>query len=351
MARKQNAIWFHGGGSLIAQEVAMIELLEQHKGLTITQDNTFLIGFSTGALMSFAINAAYSDPVAYSWEQFKALLFNLENEMIYGPNPDGGLFPLDSQPLRELLTTLIGDTGYTHLSNLPFGTALLTASKLADDQHLKEISTYWINNVTALEPQGDIPDAEQIRAHQPQLNLVDILMDSTAIDIVFPAQTLSYTDDSDAQQYITQGTEMEGEPALYLDGGTYGTFAGFEHFCGNYEDTFENLYIICPDFTTRSQSLLGKLWDSFAEKVSFLDLIGDIDLPRGVEKFIQDLMLYNDEHKLADNIYVSAPEIVGGEDGAFSQLDFTRMEEQYDLTMQWGAENPDSIALDVYTLD
>ncbi|MEH2157213.1 hypothetical protein [Nostoc sp.] len=83
------AILFNGAASYIAQEAGILDLLLGNvKGVPgvglDTKDVKFVGGLSSGGLMSFAFNAAFSESPKLSWDEFKQdILFPLKTEEIY----------------------------------------------------------------------------------------------------------------------------------------------------------------------------------------------------------------------------------------------------------------------------
>ena len=329
----KNAVIFNGAASLIAQEAALLDLLiEPERGrLSLSQGNTLLAGLSSGALMTFIVNAAFSDKHPLSWPGFKEkYLFPLKTDQIYKfrwwPHVH-----LDTSPLRALMNEVNGGVGYRVLGDLPFDSAVLTAS-------LDLMKTCWLNNATHDIPSGDSEIAEHLRKNASTLDVVDCLMCSTAIPLIFPRQRLRYRDGDDTVCIKTRS----GKDAMFADGATFGLFHGFGVFHGfrdffeAYGERFESVYFITPYFE--------KAWRE-AEQLEGVRFVSDFihhAMALLTEWFIKALKAYDDEKGLAENIYICMPEIE-----KFDLLDFETQRRQYNCTKTWGCENPERIAVDI----
>lgn len=324
----QNAVLFNGAAALIAQEVGLVDLLREFEGLEFEQNNTFVAGLSSGALVTFAVNAAFSDNPVLPWQTFKDdILFPITTSDIF----TGSLLkpPVDTSPLRSLLSSVVNDKcGFKTYSDLPFQNALLTASYMT-------FQTYWINNVTGEIPIGNNAINRQLREQTNELDLVDLLMCSTAIPLVFPSQNMRFHE-CDQEQYIRTFLEQK---AKFVDGGTFGTFSGLEAFFNTTGQKFDKLYFVTPNFGKNEQLASEMLGSELSQQNEAL--VHYMSAEPG-NTFAQNLKAYNDTHHLANEIYVCMPDI-----RYFNPLNFDTQVEQYQLTMQWGKSNPDDIAINL----
>ncbi|NES24293.1 MAG: hypothetical protein F6K41_36615 [Symploca sp. SIO3E6] len=338
----KSAILFNGAASLIAQEVGMLDLLLGNitdvpgVGLNIPQDVKFIGGLSSGSLMTFFVNAAFSENPALTWDSFKNdILFPLKTEDVY--NGTHGLFqPYNTEPLNSLLTRICNQVNYHTLTDLPFDSAILTVAKV-------NYRTCWLNNIPQVInklPQGYFHVYESIRQHELDLELVSSLMCSTAIPILFPQQELYYQD-GDGKQSITK---YSGLDAHFCDGGTIGIFRRFEEFFEIYGEKFDKIYFISPNFPSIEEEAF-KLIDAVAPKLAAAKLDSHHIIDHHTNECIQELKEYNSDCRLANYIYYCQPEVSG-----YNPLNFSEETEQYNDTISWGRCNPDKIAIDINSI-
>lgn len=350
-----DAILFNGAAAFIAQEAGILDLLIKHKGLN-PSNIKFVGGLSSGALMTFSFNAAFSPSPVLNWDQFKEqVLFKLTSDKVYtieGTDPETGNPIYKTEPLRQLLENLTTQVGLKFINDLPFDSAILVTNVYGD--LLPAVTTLWPTNIEKVASKLPNPlellyiynIAKNIRENQLNITLVSALMCSTAIPKTFPAQNLLYGDPSAT---IKDGQQND---AVFVDGGfnlaIQRVFAGYKNFFEAYEETFENIYVISPNYTPVATRAVQKInlqrSGSAVETVDPTDkaLLFMENLTRG---FIKDVRKYNSEAKLAGKIYYCTPE--GNFDDA---LNFNIEREQYDATIAWGESNPDKIAVDITTI-
>ncbi|MBG1269102.1 hypothetical protein [Nostoc sp. WHI] len=342
------AILFNGAASLIAQEAGILDLLLGNipdvPGILDTKDVTFVGGLSSGALMSFAFNAAFCESPTLSWTEFKEnILFPMTTAQIYG-DLEGGFF--NTEPLSALLTQITEKVGYKLIQNLPFKSAIVIRYAGKDAS-----KNYWLTNISEfaeLLPSGDLKISTNIKAHQADLELVSSLMCSTAIPKIFPPQKLYYKDSSQSSSIKM----ADGTDAKFLDGG-FGVsnmvFAGYREFFETYVSKFskfDKIYIISPKFVKTEPVPLERI--NLANSNGTLaeeDNSGENPLEimeNWTINFLKDIKNQNSGQAFADTIYYCKPEIE-----VFGPLDFSNEKAQYDATIAWGKNNLAKIARDL----
>ncbi|MEM9272452.1 MAG: hypothetical protein AAGA80_05740 [Cyanobacteria bacterium P01_F01_bin.143] len=361
----RTGIIFNGAASYISQEVAILDLLMGNgedlpgMGLNFQEDVTFIAGLSSGALMTFMTNIAFSEETNLTWKQFKEdILFPLKTENIYLENEK---LPHDTTPLKELLTGVSGDNGLKYLKDLSFDSAIITTSPEFDadadpesEEFIKRMVPCWITNIEDVGqklpnpyPKNDRRPYSKIKEHHPNIEVVSALMCSTAIPKSFPSSNLYRKGSLGNSVYIGMGVSGLF-PAPFIDGGASfdGAFGRFEEFFDVYNQQFDKIYIISPNYVPSEdqeapepavqQYLLNDEEDEFD--------VGAF-MAAGTQLFLRKMVEYNRDQKLAKEIFYCSPDVTG-----YESLDFSKQREQYDETIQWGLANPEDIAIDINTM-
>jgi patatin-like phospholipase/acyl hydrolase len=324
MEKKKNlktAIFLTGAAARISQEVAMLDKLIEHCGLSIKQDKTLLAGFSSGSLNLAAINGAFSNNPAFDWKTYykEQVLFPLTNDQVYKLFPsDHKLFPLlDTSPLRATLNNFLAKMNATIEGDLPFNSYVLTLS-------YRRFSTQWAHSRNCIDK---------------NLNLSDLFMASTAIPLLFPVQTIA----------STKPKWLQFPGGRFADGGTRGTFDGFEEELNqffNENEALDDMYIISPmreKSATEGDDLGKEILDTVSDKFDLSkvkDFISNISLNTFL-KFLEKLQTWNATNAKIKNIYVSIPSM----EKNFFILNFNKEEEQYNAVTAWVEDNKDRLAV------
>lgn len=317
-------VFITGAAARIAQEVAMLDLLMQQKGLVLNQSNTLLSGFSSGSLNLLAINVCFRDNNPLSWDGYykNEVLFTLRNKDVFEFFPRTKDSILNTAPLRTTLNKFLSDAGINYIGDLSFTSNILTAVKGTQD-------TVWINN-------GD--DGQYALAS-------DVFMSSTAIPVVFPPQTISYK----------AGTTRNIPDAEFVDGGTHGVFKNFENTFLPFikqNGPLDTLHIVSPmreAFDEESKgffSLLRTESLSDAEQALHQNFSLNISID-AFNKFCIALQAANATSSIANNILVSIP-FMGTNSGI---LDFDAEQDVYNTVIDWVKnQHPEQLAvpLEVY---
>ncbi len=356
----KNAILFNGAASYIAQEAAMLDLLlgnidgVEGVGLNINQEETFIGGLSSGALMTFIVNAVFANEQRLTWDYFlNTILFPMETDDVY----TGDLIPYNTEPLKNFIQVRCDEARYCKLSDLPFESAILTVAK----EGILNFQTCWLTNIEAINAQlstdsivyNNIMDMEQLRWQN--LELVSSLMCSTAIPGTFPEQQLYYNDDGD-NQTINDNPGNHGEPAKFCDGGSQGVFTEFEAFFNEYPGQpdypkFDKIYLISPNFASQAEDAY-KLINAPDLKSAQQIIDPEFIIDAFTNEFIQKLKDYNSDGHLANEIYYCKPRFdLEVPENQFDPLSFGEEEEQYEVTTTWGRNNQSDIAININNID
>ncbi|NVO11504.1 MAG: patatin-like phospholipase family protein [Bacteroidales bacterium] len=325
----KTAVLLTGAAARISQEVAMLDMLMDPKrcGLKLSQDDTLIAGFSSGSLNLAAINACFSTGSQLGWDTYykQTVLFPLRNKDVYKIK----FPPFDTTPLRNTIQTFVDKMNCKKVGDLAFYSYILACSK-------EENKTLW----ACSQNPGD-----------EYLNITDTFMASTAIPILFPPQEIS----SEA------GQPREFPDGYFVDGGTLGTFDGFDSYLGQYvrqNEPFENMYIISPMRQTAKAEREGIMMMLKDQKMEGLDLLGGKleQIIEWIAKFLEKISMntfmtflkalnawtYNGQ-KMAKNIYISIPQM----DKNFFIIDFDLEKKQYDAVTDWVGANPDKLAIPI----
>lgn len=314
----KTAVLLTGAAARISQEVAMFDQLCKQKGLTVSQDDTFLAGFSSGSLNLAAINACFSKGSTLNWDTYykQQILFKLRNSDVYIING----IPFDTKPLRGTIQKFVDNMNCKLVGDLPFNSNILTFS-------YRELKTLW---------------ACSQNAGQKYINITDMFMSSTAIPVVFPWQ----------QIHCEQGHQMDFPDGHFADGGTGGTFKQFDGSIGEYvrqNGQFDNMYIISP-MREKSETEHKEVMEivktnsqNGTDISEFTNHLKSISMNTFL-KFLNEL--YNWKFNglaIAKNIFISIPEM----EKNFPIIDFNVEEEQYNAVTSWVASNPNKLAIPI----
>lgn len=159
------AVVITGAAARIVQEAALLEHLDKTGWFG---NVCFISGTSSGALNTVMLNAILDKKI--SWQSYNCLLFGLNNDDIYIKS--GKSLPVNIEPYHNLLTRIINDSlGYKNIGDLPFNSSM----SISDVDLLPPFSkTFRLSNIK-INPESN-----------PDYNLVEVLMASTAIPVFFP---------------------------------------------------------------------------------------------------------------------------------------------------------------------
>ena len=309
--RRGTAVVITGAASRIAQEAALLEHL--HK--TGWFGNVcFISGTSSGALNTVMLNAIIENKI--SWKYYDSVLFRITNDAIFIRT--GRSLPVDNTPYCNLLSHIINDKlGYMFLGDLPIQSAFSILDISAMPPHSK---TYRLSNVK-------INDESN-----PNFNLVEALIASSAIPFIFPAARFkdplglpnsSFVDGGLGDDHLPVESVLQYEKYRNLGVDTLIIVSRKCDTKPGINDEIQNF----GNNDSRLQSKLG-LWLENIAKNNFI-------------KSMKEIQQYYPE--LAARTYVYIPDFPEN----FPLLNFNYMKEQYEVTSAW-AKSHKPVKLDQY---
>jgi predicted acylesterase/phospholipase RssA len=297
--REGVAVILTGAAARIPQEAALLEELYRRGQLN---NVVFISGVSSGALNSVMLNAILSGKM--SWDDYKGLLFSLKNSDVF--IQDDGKIPVNTTPARALYKKIVEDElGYMTIGDLPIATEISFT-------HLKELGMKKRVYRMCSRKINDETDTT--------LNLVDILMASSAFPVVFPKIRINNVKTIPDVEYIDGGVGDDHVP--------YHSLLEFERYRGI---GVEKVFVI-----SRKSDNLAEISEELKglgiQDNGLFDNLGislDAILQKGM---IRRLEAYASEAPgLLPLTYIWIPDF----NKNFLLFNFDHMQEQYDLTMQW----------------
>lgn len=300
------AIIMTGAAARIPQEAALLEELDK-RGLL--KQVVFISGVSSGALNAVMLNGILSRKI--TWKEYKKILFSLKNSSVFFQE-EGKKIPVNTSPARELFKKIAEDRlGYKCIGDLPIMT---------------EISFTQLKGLTLKKNVYRMCSRKINEETDTTLNLVDIMMASSAFPIAFPPVRIRNVKTIPDAEYIDGGVGDDHVP--------YHALLEFEEFRGA---GVEKVYII----SRKSDSI-----PSISEELKVLgiddkgmfDKIGislDGILKKGIIKRLEAYAAEAPE--LIPRTFVWIPDFKRD----FLMFNFGNLKEQYDLTLQWAkTHNP-----------
>jgi hypothetical protein len=291
------AIIMTGAAARIPQQSALLEELYK-RGLM--KDVVFISGVSAGALNAVMLNGILSGKI--TWDEYRKLLFSLENKDIFEYS-EGGKLPVNTEALRVLLKKIVEERlGYYRIGDLPYMTEISFSSRL----RVYRMCSRKINTES-----------------DTTLSLVDIMMASSAIPVAFPSVKIDNVKTIPDAKFIDGGVgdyipfkalldfqKHRGEQVrkVYIVG----------RKMGNFSDIDDELRLLGID-RKRKFDRLGPAFDNLLKK----------HLLNRLEAFAEEApdMIYKS--------YVWIPDF----EQDFLMFNFSRMEEQYTITRSWAQVN------------
>ena len=300
---KGTAIIITGAAARIPQEAA---LLEQLYILGSLKDVSFISGASSGALNTTVLNAILSNRI--SWIQYKNILFSITNKQVFARN--GSALPLDTRPLRELLKRIVNDSlGFYKMGDLPFACSIS-----ATNAEIKPIygRTYRFSN-------------RKINSESnPDYDLIDILMASSAIPHVFPSVKINVPDSTHQIKFIDGGVAEDHIP--FEAARQYEQMTGIQ---------FEKMIIVSRKNIPETD-ISPELLDLGIKDTKLHEKLGVSAEHLSKEGFIKKLVLLKEtDPVLAARTYVYVPDF----EQDFPMLDFNNFKVQYEISSAWAASH------------
>jgi predicted acylesterase/phospholipase RssA len=301
--RGGTAVVITGAAARIVQEAALLEKLHKTGWLS---NICFISGASSGALNTVMLNAILEKKM--TWERYISMLFNLSNDDIFIRT--GNSLPVNIDPLHNLLTNVLYDSlGYKSIGDLSFHCSF----SISDFELLPPFSkTYRLSNVK-------INDESN-----PGYNLVDVLLASTAIPILFPPARFQESFGLPNSSFVDGGVAEDHIP--------FEAVLQYEKFRGFGVDT---LIIVSrkSDSRRRISKELNDFGNNDSRLFDRLSLWIDNQAMNGFIKSMKKLQ--HDYPELAARTFVYIPDF----EENFALLDFTNLKKQYTVTANWADSN------------
>ncbi len=312
---------FAGAAAFIAQEAALAKALMEGKTLGRSVRPDVVAGTSSGALNAVVVNAIlqtiegnaprggefrWGGPGDAGEDTYYGLLAGLKNRDVFtvslGALAQGGV--LDNAPLRRLLEHVVERRlGFATLGDLPLPTWLCVVDR----------GTGRPLRLSSLHP------------HHKNLSLVDVLMASTAIPIVFPPQKIG----------AKMGPGLEG---VFFDGGTGPDSIPVEAL---EDENCDEIFLIDRMGSTAATSHKPDLAHASAESASamggfHLEVVENTAL--GLEYLFRTINTHQIEKasRLASSVWIYEPELAN----SYGILDFSQEKRQWDETWAWAQKHP-----------
>lgn len=293
------ALVITGAAARIVQEAALLENLQKKGWLS---NICFISGTSSGAINTVMLNGILENK--FTWERYHSILFNITNHDIFIRN--GRSLPVNNEPLQNLLEKVVNDSlGYKSIGDLPYQSSI---SISAVDLLPPFSATYRLCNLKINNESN------------PAFNLVETLLASTAIPILFPAAHFHESFGLPKSSYVDGGFSNDHIP--------FEAVLQFEKFRGFGVDTL----IIVSRKSDTKQGIKNEVekfgntdsrtFDKLSYWIDNLAMNGFIRSMKEIQK---------DYPELAARTYVFIPDF----EENFALLDFSEMKHQYDVTATW----------------
>jgi predicted acylesterase/phospholipase RssA len=244
----------------------------------------------------------------FSWERYKRILFSITSSQVYSSGERR--LPLNTQPLRKLLIRIVNDSlGYKVVSDLPFPTAIsATSVKMPPPQRqTMRFSNRQINEES-----------------NPSYNLIDMLMASTAIPLVFPSVRIRNAEDFPEETFKDGG--------IFDDRIPYEAVLQYQRFSGVEIDKL----IIISRKSDSVQNIQDELDNIGLRSTKVLENLGAFLQSYSQVSFIKKLMEFQQINPdLAARTYIYIPDFKEN----YTMLNFNTMEDQYRVTSEWAKRN------------
>ena len=293
------ALVITGAAARIPQEAALLEALDE-RGLL--KDLSFVSGDSSGALNAVAVNAIKSGRM--TWARYRQILEGLHNSDVFVQSDKK--LPVDTSPLRAMLKRVVeGEMGFRTMGDLPIPTSI-SITRLED---------------LGLEKTAYRMCSERINAESdPSLSIVDILMASTAIPVVFPPvripkvttiKNIDYVDGGAGEDYVPYEAVLEFEKSRGL--------------------AFDKVFIVSRKSNTVPE-VSEELRALGVNDRGLFDKLGISPERLASRLFLKYLaQLAKQAPGLADRTFVWRPDF----QASFLLLDFNSLGAQYAATQEW----------------
>jgi predicted acylesterase/phospholipase RssA len=303
--RQGTAVIMTGAAARIPQEAALLEELQRRDML---KDVVFISGVSSGSLNAVMLNAILSGKM--SWYEYRGILYNIKNENIF--TQDDKKLPLDTKPFRNLLEQVVEKRlGYHTIGDLPITTEI-SFVRIKPAELKKTVYRMCSRKINA--------------ETDTTLNLVDIMMASSAFPIIFPPIRISNVKTIPDAEYIDGGVGDDHVP--------YKALLEFEKYRGV---GVKRVYIISRqnDSIPHFSEELANLGINGRGLFKTQDINIDNILKRGILNRLENYA--REAPDLASRTYVWIPDY----DRSFLFFNFDSLKVQYEVTSKWAkTHNP-----------
>ncbi len=301
--RQGVAIIMTGAAARIPQEAALLEELDR-RGLL--KDVVFISGVSSGALNAVMLNGILDKKI--NWTDYRKILYGITNKDIFEPYYHN--FPLNTAPARKLYTRVVeGVLGYHTIGDLPVTTSIsfVNIKRLSPKRSIYRMCSRKLNEES-----------------DTTLNLVDILMASSAFPIVFPPAQIRNAKTIPDVEYVDGGVGEDQVP-----------FRALLEFEKKRGIGVEKVYIISRkgDSDIAISHELKGMGIEDSEVLDQFNISYDYFLKNGIIKKIQSFS--KEAPSMVPLTYVWIPDFK--ED--FPMFNFDNLKKQYEVTSRWAKKN------------
>jgi hypothetical protein len=295
------AVLITGAAARIPQEAALLESL-YNKGML--DDVVFIAGASSGALNTVMLNAVLDKKI--TWNGYKKILFSITNDSVFKMN--GKKLPVDTNPLRNFLTRILHNKlGYYKIGDLPITSAI----SITDVDLLKfSQRNYRLSNLK-INPESD-----------PSLDLVEVLMASTAFPVAFPKAKISNSKTLPDDEFVDGGLNNDHVP-----------FYGLLDFIKFRNQSVKKVIIISRKSNT-DRELSKELMSLGLNDNGMMDKLGISFEDYLKSTFIKGLKSFEKE---APDLAKRAVVFVPGFKENFLLMNFDNLKLQYTTTSKWAS--------------
>jgi hypothetical protein len=297
------AVILTGAAARIPQEAALLQELDR-RGLL--KNVVFISGVSSGALNAVMLNGILSKKM--TWGQYRRILFNLKNKDIF--TQDKKKIPVNTQPARDLYARVAEKKlGFHQIGDLPIMTEISFT-------HLRALSL--IKDVYRM-------CSRKINAESDTtLNLVDIMMASSAFPMAFPSVRIKNAKTIPDVEYVDGGVGDDQLP--------YHSLLEFEKFRGA---EVERVYIVSrkSDSIPEISDELKNLGIDDRGIFNKLGISFDVIMSKGTYRKLEAFA--DDAPELVPRTYVWIPEF----NGNFLMFSFDNLKKQYMTTYKWARKH------------
>ena len=297
------AIIMTGAAARIPQEAALLEELDKMGQL---KNVVFISGVSSGALNAVMLNGILDKKI--TWWDYKKILYNIKNSDVF--TFDDVHFPFNTSPARELYTKIVEKKlGYHSIGDLPITTSISIAT----------IKPLQLKNIAYRMCSSKINEESDTT-----LNLVDILMASTAFPFVFPTARIPNATTIPDVEYIDGGVGDDQVP-----------FKALLQFEKKRGVDVEKVFIISrkEDSRTAISEELKALGIDDDGVFDDFDIPSEPSLKNGIIKRLNEYA--KEVPELGAKTYVWIPDF----EEDFLMFNFESMKKQYEITTRWAKKN------------